>query len=169
MKSLGQIGYEAYCDQTEWKSAVSGADLPNWEAVKDEIKAAWEASAGAVSKEVPRYDLGVPEIARVCHEVERAYGNRFCGDVHPHWIDVPGELRESCMKRVQFFLDHTGADAGAYHERWREIRAAEGWSYGKVRDDARKLDPRMVSFAELSDAQQVKGIIFHAIVRYLSR
>lgn len=51
-KSIGQIAYEAYCEHTNWKSLVSGQDLPQWDKVKPEIKEAWEAAAVAVENEV---------------------------------------------------------------------------------------------------------------------
>lgn len=55
MVNYGQVAYEAYCGTTGWKSLVSGADLPQWEALKPEIRAAWEAAAEAVirCREVP--------------------------------------------------------------------------------------------------------------------
>lgn len=43
-KTLGQIGYEAYCSATNWKSPVSGAPLPQWADVKPEIRLAWETA-----------------------------------------------------------------------------------------------------------------------------
>lgn len=49
-KSLGQRAYEAYCAQTNWKSLVSGASLPQWQDVKPEIAAAWEAAGQAVAE-----------------------------------------------------------------------------------------------------------------------
>lgn len=49
---LGKIAYEAYCAKTNWKSLVSGADLPQWGALKPEIKDAWEAAAIAVATEI---------------------------------------------------------------------------------------------------------------------
>ena len=48
MKTLGQVCYEAYCGNTGWKSLVSGAILPEWNALNDRIKEAWEAAAHAV-------------------------------------------------------------------------------------------------------------------------
>ena len=44
----GEIAYIGYCKQTNWKSLVSGADLPQWGALKKEIQDAWEAAAKAV-------------------------------------------------------------------------------------------------------------------------
>lgn len=41
-KTLGQVGYEAYCSHTNWKSLISGENLPQWGNVKPEIQNAWE-------------------------------------------------------------------------------------------------------------------------------
>lgn len=49
MKSYGQIAYEAYCGHTNWKSLVSGSDLPLWKDLKPEIQSAWETAGAAVS------------------------------------------------------------------------------------------------------------------------
>ena len=54
-KTYGQIAYEAYCAYTNWKSLVSGADLPKWESVKPEIKEAWEESAQCL---IDEYEAG---------------------------------------------------------------------------------------------------------------
>ncbi len=50
MKTFGQVGYEAYCAHTGWKSLVSGQPLPPWNQVKPEIQAAWEKSGEAMSQ-----------------------------------------------------------------------------------------------------------------------
>lgn len=47
-KSLGQVAYEAYCADTDWKSLVSGAQLPEWSALNPRIRQAWEVAARAV-------------------------------------------------------------------------------------------------------------------------
>lgn len=43
--------YETYCNHTNWKSLVSGADLPQWEGLQQEIKDAWGACAEYVIRE----------------------------------------------------------------------------------------------------------------------
>ena len=49
-KSMGQIGYEAYCTKTDWKSLVSGQPLPQWIYLKPEIQYAWDVAAAAIIK-----------------------------------------------------------------------------------------------------------------------
>lgn len=48
-KSLGQIGYEAYCEQLGWKSLVTEAPLLEWSEVAPVIKKVWEAVGEAIS------------------------------------------------------------------------------------------------------------------------
>ena len=46
--TLGQIAYESYCANTDWKSLVSGENLPAWTNLSQSIKEAWEAAAEGV-------------------------------------------------------------------------------------------------------------------------
>jgi hypothetical protein len=45
---LGRIAYEAYCETTDWKSAVTGADLPEFYSTPEAVRTGWIASARAV-------------------------------------------------------------------------------------------------------------------------
>lgn len=45
MVELAQLLYEAYCKATDWKSLVSGADLPQWVDMPAAIQDAWRAVA----------------------------------------------------------------------------------------------------------------------------
>ena len=45
---FGRIAYEAYCETTEWKSAVTGAPLPQFDDQKEPIQLAWINAARAV-------------------------------------------------------------------------------------------------------------------------
>lgn len=46
-KTVGQAAYEAYAGSTGWKSAISGAALPQWDAQAEAVRAAWEAAGKA--------------------------------------------------------------------------------------------------------------------------
>lgn len=45
---LGRIAYEAYCNTTNWKSAVTGADLPPFYETPATVQIGWIAAAQAV-------------------------------------------------------------------------------------------------------------------------
>ena len=49
-ETLAEIAYNAYCEKTDWKSAVTGVQLPKWPEVRPEVKEAWKAVADEVSK-----------------------------------------------------------------------------------------------------------------------
>ena len=45
---LGRIAYEAYCESTGWKSAITGADLPAFQDTPQSVQTGWIAAAQAV-------------------------------------------------------------------------------------------------------------------------
>ena len=45
---LGRTAYEAYCETTGWKSAVTGADLPRFYDTPQEVQKGWCSAAQAV-------------------------------------------------------------------------------------------------------------------------
>jgi hypothetical protein len=45
---MAKIAYEAYCETTGWKSAISGADLPPFEKTPQAVQTGWIAAAKAV-------------------------------------------------------------------------------------------------------------------------
>jgi hypothetical protein len=47
---FGQVAYEGYCDASDWKSLVSGAQLPPWHNLPGAIQAAWMSAAEAVRR-----------------------------------------------------------------------------------------------------------------------
>lgn len=58
MTGFGRIAYEAYSNHTGRKSLVTGADLPTWDELRPEIKAAWDVAAQAVLLASGRDEFG---------------------------------------------------------------------------------------------------------------
>lgn len=105
----------------------------------------------------------VDTIARVCHEVNRAYCAALGDTSQPLWDDAPDWQRESARLGVVL---HCGGDFGpeASHARWMQHKLAEGWTYGPVKDPEKKEHPCMVPFVDLPREQQAKDFIFRAVV-----
>ena len=61
-KTLGNIGYDAYCKFTDNKSLVSGATLPPFAELKTPIQEAWEKAGQAVAASVGRADAVTGEV-----------------------------------------------------------------------------------------------------------
>ena len=51
-------------------------------------------------------------------------------------------------------LELTEQIAMNVHENWSAARMAEGWTYGKVRNDAKKTTPCLVPYPELSEEEK---------------
>jgi len=106
------------------------------------------------------------EIAKVCHEVNRAYCMSLGDASQPAWIDAPDWQKDSAMLGVKL---HVETDAGpeASHESWMTQKIADGWSWGENKDPEAKTHPCIVPFGELPPEQRAKDFIFRAVVRAL--
>lgn len=106
------------------------------------------------------------KIARVCHEVNKAYCEALGDHSQPTWEEAPVWQRESARMGVDL---HLMGDFGpeASHQSWMAQKVADGWVYGPVKDPAKKEHPCMVPFAELPKDQQAKDFIFRAVVHAL--
>lgn len=105
-------------------------------------------------------------IARVCHEVNRAYCQALGDDSQPTWENAPQWQRESARMGVDL---HLSGDFGpeASHIGWMKQKLEDGWTYGPVKDPEAKQHPCMVPFADLPREQQAKDFIFRAVVHAL--
>jgi hypothetical protein len=131
-----------------------------------------------------RADL-TEQLARVIHRhyvaMEAAKGNTEADNPSmAPWERLPETLRQSSIaqaRHVGVRLTAIGATviprsaaapeftftppeidllARMEHDRWKQERAADGWRHGEQRDNARKLHPDMVDWADLSDEAQDK-------------
>ena len=108
------------------------------------------------------------EIARVCHEANRALCATHGDYSQLPWEEAPQWQRESAVGGVEFHHMSPEADASASHEEWRTHKLIHGWTYGPVKDPEAKTHPCMVPFDELPPEQQAKDRLFKAIVHALS-
>lgn len=114
----------------------------------------------------PNDNLTVRDIARVCHEANRALQIANGDPVNPGWDTLDEDLRQSSMAGVLAALE--GADAEGLHRAWCAERAAQGWSYGQVKDPVAKTHPCLTPYNCLPRAQRRKDELFRAIVDTLA-
>lgn len=107
-------------------------------------------------------------IARVCHELNRAYCASQGDLSQPAWDQAPDWQRSSAIKGVMFALANPEAKPADSHESWLAEKQADGWRYGKTKNPERKTHPCFVPYDKLPPAQKAKDYIFLATVRELA-
>lgn len=112
--------------------------------------------------------MDIQEIARVAHEVNRAYCLATGETGIPMWQHAPDWQREGVVNGVEFYLAHLDATPEQSHENWLAHKQALGWRYGSAKDAELKEHPCMVPYGQLSDLQRAKDQIFLAVVRALA-
>jgi hypothetical protein len=107
------------------------------------------------------------DIARVCHEANRAYcatlgdSSQVAFDAAPEW------QRQSALTGVSKIAAGETTRPEQSHESWLAEKQATGWKYGEVKDAEAKTHPCFVPFAELPPEQQLKDHLFFAVASAL--
>jgi hypothetical protein len=106
------------------------------------------------------------QIARVAHEVNRAYCDALGDTSQQPWDQAPEWQRISARAGVAL---HASGDFGpeASHESWMQQKLDDGWTYGEVKDAETKTHPCLVPFDQLPREQQAKDHLFRAVVHAL--
>ncbi len=108
------------------------------------------------------------KIAKVCHEVNKAYCEALGDESQPSWEDAPEWQKKSAVAGVEFHCQNPEASPSASHESWLEEKTEAGWVYGEVKDPEKKTHPCCVPFEELPPIQQAKDFIFRQVVHSVS-
>lgn len=106
------------------------------------------------------------DVARVCHEINRAYCLSQGDTSQLPWEEAPDWQKDSAMMGVNLHWDKDESP-GTSHKSWMAQKVADGWKHGPVKDPEKKEHPSMVPFEELSKAEQAKDFIFVAVVHSL--
>ncbi len=107
------------------------------------------------------------QIAKVCHEVNRAYCQALGDDSQPIWEDAPDWQKESAVNGVAFHIANPDAGPDHSHNAWLREKEAAGWKYGPVKDAEKKEHPCFVPYDQLPTDQKAKDYIFRSIVHVL--
>lgn len=111
--------------------------------------------------------MTITDIAKVAHEVNRAYCKAIGDNSQPSWEDAPEWQKTSAVNGVDYHLSHETTPEMS-HENWYKEKEADGWKYGPVKDPEKKEHPCMVSYQELPLEQRTKDYLFKAVVDSLS-
>ena len=113
--------------------------------------------------------LDIEQIAELAHNVNRLYCQMLGDDSQLSWPLAPQWQRDSAIEGVRFHLANPDAGPSASHDSWLSHKRNEGWSYGPVKDIAKKEHPCFVPYEALPVEQQVKDHLFQAVIHAASR
>lgn len=106
----------------------------------------------------------VEQIARICHETNRAYCITIGDKSQKPWVQAKPWQRQSARDGVSFFLKNPNATPEALHEQWMASKIRDGWKFGPYKDEVKKEHPCLVSYPRLPAEQRRKDYLFRAIV-----
>ncbi len=109
------------------------------------------------------------QIAKVCHEANRAYYQSIGDYSQPTWEDALDWQKESAINSVKYHMENPNSKPEDSHNSWLKEKKENGWKYGKVKDPEKKEHPCFVPYEELSEKQKVKDKLFINIVRSISK
>lgn len=122
----------------------------------------------AARHDVPPPPGEIEFIARICHEVNRAYCWALGDNTQLPWSQAPEWQRQSAMTGVKLHVADPDAGPQASHESWMREKLEQGWQFGAVKDPEAKTHPCLVPFELLPREQQAKDFIFRGVVLALS-
>lgn len=112
-------------------------------------------------------NLSAEQIAKVCHEANRAYCESIGDFSQPAWEDAPEWQKESAVNGVNFHLGNQSSTPRDSHDKWMTEKFMDGWKYGAVKNPETKEHPCLMPYDSLPKEQQTKDVLFIAIIRSL--
>ena len=108
--------------------------------------------------------LEVEDLARIAHEVNRAYCAALGDLSQQKWDDAPEWQRESAINGARFHIKTPDASPADSHNSWLAEKRMDGWRYGPVKNAETKEHPCFVEYDELPLEQRVKDYLFKAVM-----
>lgn len=108
------------------------------------------------------------QIARIAHQINRAYCQALGDNTQPHWDNAPEWQRSSAINGVNFHISNPDAGPDHSHNAWLKEKEANGWKYGPVKNPDTKEHPCFVPYDQLPAEQKAKDYLFRAVVHELA-
>jgi len=107
------------------------------------------------------------DIARICHEANKAYCMTIGDNSQLHWDEAPEWARTSAIAGVMAIKASPNLTPERSHEGWLKHKREDGWKYGPVKDPVKKEHPCFVPYNDLPQEQRMKDHLFTTIVKTL--
>ena len=105
-------------------------------------------------------------LAKLCHDINKAYCEGIGDYSVPTWEDTTTEHKQSLVRGIEFYMENPNATPEDIHNNWMKDKSADGWVYGEVKDAEKKTHPCMVPYHSLPQEQRVKDALLKTVVGY---
>lgn len=109
--------------------------------------------------------IPVRDVARICHEANRALCESAGDKSQVHWDIAPSNIKASAIQGVLARLNHPEWTPEDMHNNWMKFKKEDGWVYGTVKDTVQKTHPSLVPYSHLPDREKFKDKLFSTIVQ----
>ena len=114
-----------------------------------------------------RYIFDVEDIARICHDADRALQIALGEAPNNDWANTSADIKESVVTGV-IAATQEGMTPAKLHRAWVLERTKSGYVYGEVKDHDKKTHPCLVPYEDLPSEQRAKDVLFFSIVLALT-
>lgn len=111
--------------------------------------------------------MKVEEIARIAHQVNRAYCQSIGDHSQSPWNEAEEWQRKSAVDGVIKIIEEPEMTPKESHETWMNDKIRDGWVYGAVKDSEQKTHPCLVPYEDLPSKDIVKDYLFLTVVSEL--
>lgn len=111
--------------------------------------------------------LTVEQVAKICHEANRAYCEARGDNTQRTWAHADDWQRVSAVEGVKTLLKYPGLTPQQVHENWLQRRVAEGWKYAPVKNAEKKEHPCICTYDKLPEGERAKDTLFMSVVAAL--
>lgn len=112
----------------------------------------------------PITDTKLEKLASITHATNKAYCETIGDNSQPNWSDEIEDKKASAIDGVRALVTNPALTCEELHENWMKFKAAQGYIYGKTKDDEAKTHPCMVPYSDLDVHKKFKDTLFHAVV-----
>lgn len=113
--------------------------------------------------------MKIEDIARVAHEVNKAFCLSIGDDTQPSWEDAPDWQKSSAINGVEFHIVNPDALPSHSHEQWLAEKERTGWKWGPVKDPEKKEHPCFLPYNKLPVEQKSKDFLFRGVIHALKK
>lgn len=114
---------------------------------------------------IPENYEKIHQIARVCHEANRAYCVSIGDTSQVSWDEAPDWQKKSAINGVIFHLINPKSVPEDSHVNWLKEKLADGWKYGVIKDVEKKEHPCCVEYENLPKSQKLKDELYTSIIK----